>query len=150
MKGISGIGHVALSVKDIDRSLEFYVAKLGFEEMFRLYHPDDAKRLWIVYLRVTDTQFIELFPGGTGDTVPERWTLGFDHLCLECSDIDAAIADLAAHDVPLTQARKVGADNNVQAWIADPDGHRIELMQLGKDSFQMAAIKRLAEARRAS
>ncbi len=148
MKGLAGIGHVALSVKDIDRSLDFYVGKLGFEEMFRLYHPDDARRLWIVYLRVTDTQFVELFPGATGDGVPERWAVGFDHLCLECSDIDAAIADLAAHGVALTQARKVGVDDNVQAWIADPDGHRIELMQLGPNSMQMAAIKRLAAARR--
>jgi lactoylglutathione lyase len=139
---------VALSVKEIGRSLDFYVGKLGFEEMFRLYHPDDATRLWIVYLRVTDTQFLELSPGATNDAVPERWTVGFDHLCLECSDIDAAIADLAAKGVPLTQERKVGLDNNAQAWIADPDGHRIELMQLGSDSFQMAAIKRLAEARR--
>ncbi|HVY20755.1 MAG TPA: VOC family protein [Bauldia sp.] len=147
MRGIKGIGHVALSVKEIQRSLDFYVGKLGFEEMFRLYHPDDAKRLWIVYLRITDTQFLELFPGGTGETTPKRWTLGFDHLCLECSDIDLAIADLTAKGVPLMEARKVGADDNVQAWIADPDGHRIELMQLGPNSLQLAAIKRLATVR---
>ena|SRR5664279_185892 len=145
MKGLAQIGHVALRVKEIGRSLDFYVNKLGFEEMFRLER--DGK-LWIVYLRVTDTQFIELFPGSTGDIEASRMPAGYDHLCLECSDIDAAIADVTSKGVTLTQARKVGADNNVQAWIADPDGHRIELMQLGADSFQGTAIKKLAAARK--
>ncbi len=65
MKGLVGIGHVALRVKEIGRSLDFYVEKLGFEEMFRLDHPDTGK-LWIVYLRVTDTQFVELFSDAKG------------------------------------------------------------------------------------
>lgn len=144
MKGLAQIGHVALRVKDIEPALDFYVNKLGFEEMFRL---DRDGKLWIVYLRVTDTQFIELFPGSTGGMETSRTPAGYDHLCLECDDIDAAIADVTSKGVKLTQARKVGADNNVQAWIADPDGHRIELMQLGADSFQGAAIKKLAAAR---
>ena len=34
MKGIKSIGHVAIRVKDIGRSLDFYVKKLGFAECF--------------------------------------------------------------------------------------------------------------------
>ena len=58
MKNIVGIGHIAIRVKDIDRTLDFYRDKLGFKEMFRLER--DGK-LWLMYLRVTDTQYIELF-----------------------------------------------------------------------------------------
>jgi len=36
MNGISAIAHVALKVKDLDRSLDFHVNKLGFPEMMRL------------------------------------------------------------------------------------------------------------------
>ena len=61
MKGISSLAHVALKVKDMDRSLDFYVGKMGFPEMFRLHR--DGK-LWIVYLRITDDQYLELFPDG--------------------------------------------------------------------------------------
>ncbi|MDJ1637701.1 VOC family protein [Rhizobium rhizogenes] len=57
MKHVKSIGHVAVSVKDIERSLDFYVNKLGFEEMFRL---EQDGRLWIVYLRITDTQYLEI------------------------------------------------------------------------------------------
>ena len=144
MKSVKSIGHVAIRVKDIDRSLDFYVRKLGFPEMFRLYRDDNA--LWIVYLRVTDEQFIELFPDAVGDRAPAAEMIGLNHLCLEVGDIDAALADLAEANVPLFRPKKVGADHNYQAWIEDPDGNRIELMQLGKDAMQAAAIRRLRGA----
>ena len=69
MKNIVGIGHIAIRVKDIDRTLDFYRDKLGFREMFRLER--DGK-LWLMYLRVTDTQYIELFPEAAGDHAPPR------------------------------------------------------------------------------
>ena len=34
MKGITQLAHVALKVKDIDKSLDFYVNRMGFPEMF--------------------------------------------------------------------------------------------------------------------
>ena len=66
--GLAGIGHVALKVADVGRSLEFYRDRLGFAEMMRLNHDDG--RLWLVYLRITDTQFLELFPEGEGSRAP--------------------------------------------------------------------------------
>ena len=62
--GLLGIGHVALKVSNIENSLAFYRDTLGFDEMMRLNRDDGS--LWLVYLRITDTQFIELFPGGEG------------------------------------------------------------------------------------
>jgi lactoylglutathione lyase len=143
MKGIKSIGHVAIRVKDIERSLDFYVKKLDFAEMFRLHR--DGK-LWIVYLRITDSQFLELFPDAEGERAPGETMVGLNHVCLECDDIDLVIAQLAERGVPLFRPKKVGADNNTQAWIEDPDGNRIELMQLGADAMQTAAIRRLATA----
>ena len=140
MKNVKAIGHIAVSVKDIERSMDFYVNKLGFEEMFRLERDG---RLWIVYLRITDTQFIELFPDGVGDSAPPFANVGYNHLCLEVDDIDAAIAEITGRGVVLTAEKKLGVDHNYQAWIADPEGNRIELMQLGADAMQTAAIRRI-------
>jgi lactoylglutathione lyase len=140
MKNVKSIGHVAISVKNIESSLDFYVNKLGFSEMFRLERDD---RLWIVYLRVTDTQFIELFPDGVGDSAPPFANIGYNHLCLEVDDIDGAIAELTGKGVKLTAEKKLGVDHNYQAWIADPEGNRIELMQLGANAMQTEAIRRL-------
>jgi catechol 2,3-dioxygenase-like lactoylglutathione lyase family enzyme len=143
MRSIVGIGHVAIRVKDIERTLAFYVGKLGFSEMMRL---DRDGRLWLLYLRITDTQYLEVFPEAEGDRAPPREANGLNHLCLEVDDIDTAVADLEAAGVPLTSPRKQGADGNLQAWIEDPDGNRIELMQMASDSLQAKAIARLRGA----
>jgi lactoylglutathione lyase len=144
MEGIKSIGHIALRVTDIDRSLAFYVGGMGFEEMFRL---DRDGELWIVYLRVTDDQFIELFPGGEGDRAPLADTIGYNHMCLEVVDLDAVIAQLAERGVPLSRPKKVAADRNAQAWVEDPDGHRIELMQPLPGCLHIQAIERLRARR---
>jgi lactoylglutathione lyase len=140
MKTIVGIGHVAIRVKDVTRTLDFYVGKLGFEEMLRL---DRDGRLWLLYLRVTDDQYLEVFPEGVGESASGKEAVGFNHLCLQVSDIEAAVAELKAVGVPLTAELKLGADGNRQAWIEDPDGHRIELMEIAPDSLQMKAIARM-------
>jgi lactoylglutathione lyase len=144
MKGITSIGHVAIRVKDIDRSLDFYVNKLGFTEMFRLDRDD---RLWIVYLRITDDQYLELFPDGVGDRSADAETVGLNHVCLAVDDIDSVIRQLETNGVSLTRPKKVAVDRNAQAWIEDPDGNRLELMQLAPDALQFEAIARLRAAR---
>jgi lactoylglutathione lyase len=141
MLTVSSIAHVAIRVKDVDRSLDFYVGKLGMREMMRL---DRDGRLWLLYLRITDTQFLEVFPEGVGERAAEREAVGFNHICLEVGDIDAALRELQAAGVALIRDKQMGADGNWQAWIEDPDGHRIELMQMMPDSLQAKALARMA------
>jgi lactoylglutathione lyase len=144
MKGITSLAHIAIRVKDIGRSLDFYVNTFGFDEMFRL-HRDG--RLWIVYLRVTDDQFLELFPDGIGGRAPDAEAVALNHFCLSVDDMDSVIAQLADKGVPLSRPKKVGPDQNLQAWVEDPDGNRIELMQMVETCPQVEAIRRLRQAR---
>jgi lactoylglutathione lyase len=141
LAGLKGIGHVALKVADIGRSMAFYRDRLGFAEMMHLDKPDGG--LWLVYLRITDTQFIELFPGGEGDQAPGPDRTAVNHFCIECSDLHATANSLRAAGVALTVEPKMGLDNNWQCWIADPDGNRIEFMQMGEGSMQAAAIEKI-------
>ena len=141
MLTVSSIAHIAIRVKDVPRTLEFYVDKLGMREMMRL---DRDGRLWLLYLRVTDAQFLEVFPEGVGERAAEREAVGFNHLCLEVADIDRALSELEAAGVPLIRPKQMGADGNWQAWIEDPDGHRIELMQMMPDCLQAKALARMA------
>jgi lactoylglutathione lyase len=140
MKGISSLAHIALKVRDMERSLDFYVRQMEFPEMFRLKREG---KLWIVYLRVTDDQYIELFPDGIGDHAPDRDQTGVNHFCLGVDDIDAVVAQLRKNGVAITVEKKMGADHNYQAWIADPDGNRIELMQMMPKAMQLEAIRQL-------
>ena len=114
----TGLGHVALRVRDLDQALAFYTGKLGFAEMLRLNRDDGS--LALVYLRITDTDYLELFPGGTDERAPPSERTGYNHLCLTVDSLERTLAGLAAAGVPLSQGPKRAADGNLQAWIEDP------------------------------
>lgn len=147
IKGLGHFGHIALRVKDMEASLDFYCTKLGLPEVHRLYR--DNGDLWLVYVRITDDQFLELFPAGEGDAPPRSQT-GVNHICLTVDDVDAVAAQLREAGVELTAEPSDGADGNRGAWIVDPDGNHFELMQMRPDSIQYQAIRRWHEQHGAS
>ena len=142
---IKSLAHAALKVKDIDRSLAFYRDTLGFAEMMRINHENGS--LMLVYLRMTDNQFIEIFPGGEGDFAPGWNANAINHICLEVEDMQATAEALRERNVTFLHAPKIGLDGNWQCWIGDPDGNRIEFMQMMPGCMQEAAIKRLSGTR---
>ena len=142
---ITQIAHWALKVPDLERSLKFYRDTLGFKEMMRINHQEGPQKgqLMLVYLRVTDTQFVELFPGGKGDQGPDDATTCINHICLQVNSIAETAATLARLNIPLFRPAKLGLDGNNQCWIHDPDGNRIEFMQMLLGNMQEAAIAHL-------
>jgi lactoylglutathione lyase len=128
---ITDLGHTAFAVNDLERSLEFYTL-LGLHEAFRLHHDDGA--LMLVYLHIAGDRFLELFPGGVdGGGKGEQ---SFMHLCLVTNDLRADVEALRARGVLIESEPSLGLDRNLQAWIRDPDGNAIELMQLSEQSPQ--------------
>jgi len=142
MSIFQGLGHLAFKVNDIDASIDFY-RRLGFPEMLRLLN--DKGEPWIVYLRITDDQYLELFPGGDGAPVPAPERTGLMHLCLTVEDIDRTEAELKAAGVELMHPRseKRGLDGNRGMWIRDPDGHQIEIMEMAPNCIQLEALRTL-------
>jgi lactoylglutathione lyase len=133
---ITDLGHVALACADLDASLDFY-AKLGITEAFRLKRDDGSTIL--VYLHLGGDRFLELFPGGP--SAEERAAAGpatFRHLCLVSDDIAGDVARLREQGITIDRDLSIGLDANTQAWITDPDGNAIELMQLHAISPQRA------------
>ncbi len=128
---ITDIGHTAFAAHDLERSLAFY-AKLGIHEAFRLHREDGS--LMLVYLHVAGDRFIEVFPGGPPPDPERRGS--FLHLCLLTDDMEATVEQLRSEGVTIEREPKVGLDHNTQAWIRDPDGNAIELMQLAETSPQ--------------
>ena len=133
---ITGIGHAAYGVSDLERSLDFYCRGLGLREAFRL--NNERGETWIVYLQVRGLDFLELFPDPRvrGGAPAEH---AYRHLCLMVDDMEATLADLAGRGIEPTGPAKQGRDTNWQAWLTDPDGNRIELMQISRESPQQAA-----------
>ncbi len=142
---ITGLGHAAFRIRDLDRALDFYCGTLGLREAFRLDREGQPSP-WIVYLHIAPNQFLELFPGGEGEVRPRSSAAGYNHLCLVVDDLQTEAEKLAAHGITITSGPKQGTDHNWQAWIDDPDGNPIELMQISPDSPQAAADQRFAVA----
>ncbi|HBQ63880.1 MAG TPA: VOC family protein [Clostridiales bacterium] len=131
---IKSIGHLAFGVKDIGKSLEFYCGVLGFSEMFRMSNPkrDPAG----VYIKVAHEQYLELF---VMDEVANGPQQSYKHMCLHVEDIEGVVEDIQRKGWSIDHPIKMGGDGNLQAWITDPDGNRIEFMQLHPDSKQRKA-----------
>jgi lactoylglutathione lyase len=136
---ILDIGHPAFGVHDMDATLAFY-GKLGIHEGFRLTNDDGSIRL--IYLQVQGNRFIELFPNGPAAedrAAPEHRS--YRHLCLLTDDLTAEVARLKAEGIVFDREYRLGSWDNPQAWLSDPDGNSIELMQVLPDSAQgMVAI----------
>ncbi len=133
---ITDIGHAAFAAHDLERALAFY-ALLGIRESFRLHREDGS--LMLIYLHVAGARFIEVFPNGPPPDPNRKGS--FMHLCLLTDDLHAAVAQLRESGIAIEREPKVGLDHNWQAWIRDPDGNPIELMQLVEDSAQRRAAR---------
>ena len=133
---INGIGHAAYNVQDMDKSLAYYCGILGFEELFHL--ENDKGEPWIVYLKLCEGQYIELFYK-TDDA--QSVNPSYNHLCIDVPDIFEVEAYLKEKGV-LTSPVKMGKCGNYQCWTADPDGNRIEMMQMMPNCLHLTAGKR--------
>jgi len=136
---ITGISHFAITCKEIDKSIDFYTRILGLSEAFRMNNDDGS--LWMVYLKTGSDDFIELFTNGGDQLEIPKNASGYKHLCLWVDDLDATLLDLKARGLDVDpKGAKIGRSKCKQFFIADPDGVRIELMQLMPDSRQAEAI----------
>jgi lactoylglutathione lyase len=130
-----GIGHMAFVVSDMEKSLQFYRDVLGFEVIQELHDENDNP--WLTYLRVKNGQYIELFHNGTRKFVGSDKTAGFLHMCIEVNDIFEIKTHLEKNNVVIDIQPLQGKDHNYQCWVKDPDGNKIEFMQLDPRSPQM-------------
>ena len=141
---ITGIGHVAFRVTNLQRALDFYCRKLGFDEAFRLEREGEPSP-WIVYIQIAPGSFIELFPDSQDapGTLPARDPgASYKHVCLLVDDMAATLHELEARGLEITGSPIEGLDANWQYWLYDPDGNPIELMQIMPLSPQAAADER--------
>jgi len=128
---IKGISHVAFYVSDMERSVHFYCKVLGFTDAFEI--RDDEGNPWIRFIKIRDGQFIELFYGSPREVKGQSYS----HLCLEVDDIFAIVSRLKSHGIALDAEPMQGKDLNYQCWVRDPDGNRIEFVQMNPESPQM-------------
>jgi lactoylglutathione lyase len=124
-----GIGHNAINVLDMEKSLDFYADAVGFRRAFEI--PRDGKP-WIVYLNVGGGSFLELFYDGAKDR-EENYAadlIGYHHWCITCTNL-LALRDrvLAKGYISSDLVPKETKSGGYNLWIHDPDGNALEIVQ---------------------
>ena len=122
--------HTMLRVGDLDRSLLFYTEVLGMGLLRRKDYPSGRFTLAFVgYGDESDTTVLEL----THNWDTSHYELGsaYGHIALGVDDIYATCAAIAAKGGKVVrEPGPMKHGNTVIAFVEDPDGYKVELIQI--------------------
>jgi lactoylglutathione lyase len=117
--------HTCYRIGDIDRSVAFYEA-LGFEEIDRMPIRDEAINVFMglpgdgARLELTYNHGVDSYELGTG----------YNHIAITADDLDVTLGRLAEHGIePEKPPYTVRAGGSRIAFVRDPDGYRVELIE---------------------
>jgi lactoylglutathione lyase len=121
--------HTMLRVGDLARSVEFYTGVLGMHVLRTTDRPEQKYRLAFVgYADESQQAVLEL----TYNYGVDRYEIGtaFGHIAIAVPDCAAACAAVKAKGGTVTrEAGPVKGGTTVIAFVQDPDGYKIELIE---------------------
>jgi len=119
--------HTCYRIGDIDRSVAFYEA-LGFEEVGRMPIRDEAINVFMglpgdgARLELTYNHGVDAYELGTG----------YNHIAITAEDLDTTLERLAEQGIePEKPPYRVREGGSRLAFVRDPDGYRVELIETG-------------------
>lgn len=125
--------HSMIRVGDLDRSLDFYCNKLGMKVLSRV--DIESGRFSILFLNFSDdydSGAIELTYNWDSPANTEGYThgSGYGHLAIGVPDIHATCDALRNAGVSIiTEPKSMLPGAPALAFVKDPDGYAIELIQ---------------------
>ena len=123
--------HTMLRVGDLQRSTDFYTQVLGMKLLRTTERPEQKYSLAFVgYGNNPDHAELEL----TYNWGVEQYELGtaYGHIAIGVPDVYAACDRIRAHGGNVTrEPGPVKGGSTVIAFVTDPDGYKIELIQRG-------------------
>jgi lactoylglutathione lyase len=126
--------HTMLRVGDLEASLRFYCEVLGMKLIRRQDFPDGKFTLAFVgYGAESDSTVIEL----THNWDASAYTIGdaYGHIALGVDDIYATCEQIAAKGGKVVRAPgAMKHGTTVIAFVEDPTGYKVELIQVGKQT----------------
>jgi lactoylglutathione lyase len=126
--------HTMLRVGDLPRAIDFYTRVLGMKVIRTTDRPEQKYRLAFVgYGDESSGAVLEL----TYNYDVSSYELGtaFGHIAIEVDDAAASCAAVRAGGGNVTrEAGPVKGGTTVIAFVQDPDGYKIELIERRKDS----------------
>jgi len=124
--------HTMIRVMDLDKSVDFYTRLLGMRLLRKTDYPSGEFTLAFVgYGTEEDSTVVEL-THNWGQKEPYQQGTAFGHLAIGVPDVYATCDTLAAEGVKIPRpAGPMKHGGRVIAFIEDPDGYKIELVERG-------------------
>jgi lactoylglutathione lyase len=124
--------HAMLRVSDMERSVDFYTRLLGMRILDQREHKKNQfTQVYLGYGDPASPMVLELVFNWMRET-PYQKGDAFGHVALGVNGIGALCRQLAAEGVVIPRPpRSQRHGENIVAFIEDPDGYQIELVQSG-------------------
>ena len=121
--------HTMLRVGDLQRSLDFYTNVLGMKLLRRKEYPEGRFTLAFVgYADESQTAVLELTHNW--DTAAYDLGNGYGHVAIEVDDARKACEEVRKRGGTVTrEAGPMKHGTTVIAFVADPDGYKIEFIE---------------------
>jgi catechol 2,3-dioxygenase-like lactoylglutathione lyase family enzyme len=131
---INEINHLGIVTRDLEKSLRFYQDVLGAEVVFK--NVIASTQTDVIYLQISGGLIELLFPANP----TEEEVFGATHIAFISDDLDNDYKKLtdAGHE-SLVAPRVAGSGVGRLAFIRDPNGARVELIQ--RDDLRVALIE---------
>ncbi|MCA3748499.1 MAG: VOC family protein [Rubrobacter sp.] len=124
--------HTCYRITDPERTIDFYVNKLGMKKVGEM-HFSDATNYFFALEEDPSSPMLEL-THNHGRTEPYEKGDGYSHIAFTVDDLEGTVARLAEQGVKVAVEPKTltvdGHDYRI-AFVEDPDGYRVELVQRG-------------------
>lgn len=124
------IHHTMLPVADLDRSIEFYVQLLGMKPMGR--RIDETRKVAVGHVGYGDREAqpsLELTQD-IGESAPAGVVPTGIHIGIHVNDLQRLCGVLEGEHVKFLQPLKGTPGKRLTAWVRDPDGHALELVEV--------------------
>lgn len=126
---ITGVAHIAVYAKDVEKSRVFYRDFLGFEEPYTLKNADGTP--FMLFFKINERQYLELSP----ETAPDTDRL--NHIAFETDNAEAMRLYLKSKGIAVPDRVPKGGAGNSNFTIKDPQGHSVEFVQYEPDGWTM-------------
>lgn len=122
--------HTMIRVRDLDKSIDFYTRLLGMKLLRKKDYPSGEFTLAFVGYGDEETGTVLELTHNWGQKEPYDLGSGFGHIAIGVPDIYGTCEALAAEGVKIPRPPgPMKHGGSVIAFIEDPDGYKIELIQ---------------------
>jgi lactoylglutathione lyase len=124
--------HASIRTSDMDRSIDFYTRLMGLRLVGRHEIPKNNAEIAFLQDPAEEGAELELtfYRKQKKFTQPDYEDRLFDHIAFEIKDMEQTISKLRKNKVTITdEPFKLGPTGPLIAFIEDPDGTLIELIE---------------------